>query len=105
MKFEIENFFLLGSPVGMFVSVYQPLESKVPQKLPKCKQFYNIYHPCDLIACRIEPIMQNETDILPPVLVPCYWNSGLNKASKMLKYMGSTLMQFITRTDNTGGND
>lgn len=95
MNFTIENFFLLGSPIGLFVSLYNK-ENYVRSQLPTVDNFYNLYHPSDLVASRIEPIMkhhnetstshssaeelllENEEEVLPPVLVPCYWNKGMN---------------------------
>ena len=118
LDFPIHNLFLLGSPVGMFCSVYSE-EAFVRSKLPTCQNFYNLFHPSDLVAYRIEPLIkqysyednsfkefspegglskrlgnkadysksiyelyeeEKDDDMPPPVLVPCYWNKGLNKA-------------------------
>jgi len=47
---------LLGSPLGLFKSVYSE-EDYIRNELPRCKQIYNVYHPADLIAYRIEPLL------------------------------------------------
>lgn len=94
LTFNLESLFLLGSPLGLFTSVYSS-ENFIRAKLPKCARFYNIYHPSDLIAYRIEPLLRidSESDGDPesvelPVLVPCYWNMGLNSA-QMIKFFFS----------------
>ena len=46
----------MGSPLGLFTSAYSE-ESYVRNELPKCKKIYNVYHPADLIAYRIEPLL------------------------------------------------
>lgn len=55
-------------------------------EIPNCKRIYNIFHPSDLIAYRIEPLIKSHADmpdpcpedVKPAILVPCYQNSGLN---------------------------
>jgi hypothetical protein len=66
--------------------------------LPTCENFWNIYHPSDLIAYRVEPVIRphpnlNEQDwenktVPPPVLVPCYWNKGMNYSQQLLMFVG-----------------
>lgn len=48
---------MLGSPVSCFVSLYNK-EQYIRDHLPTCDNFYNIYHPSDLVAYRIEPIIK-----------------------------------------------
>jgi hypothetical protein len=54
------------------------------------KNFYNLYHPADLIAYRIEPLLKCRREdpdpdhVLPPVLVPYYMNSGFNGTQKLI---------------------
>jgi len=55
--FPIKNLFLLGSPLGMFAAVYFE-ESFVRSKLPTVDEFYNCFHPTDLVANRIEPLVK-----------------------------------------------
>jgi hypothetical protein len=56
LDFEVENFFLLGSPLASFVTLVND-ENFVRSKLPTCCEFYNIYHPLDLVAYRIEMLI------------------------------------------------
>ena len=56
--FPIQNFFLFGSPLGMFAAVYFE-ESFIRSKLPTVEEFYNVFHPSDLVAARIEPLVKS----------------------------------------------
>ena len=47
----------MGSPLGMFVTTYFE-ESFVRDRLPTCEHFYNLYHPSDCIAYRLEPLVR-----------------------------------------------
>lgn len=93
LNFNLESLYLLGSPLGLFTSVYSS-ENFIRATLPKCARFYNIYHPSDLIAYRVEPLLrrgdesQDPKSVELPVLVPCYWNMGLN-SSQMIKFFFS----------------
>ncbi len=84
LGFQAESLFILGSPLGLFTSVYSK-ENFIRSVIPRCKRIYNVYHPSDLIAFRIEPLIKNSVydidpeEIKPPVLVPCYWNTGFNQ--------------------------
>ena len=55
LGFEIENYFLFGSPLGLFISIYND-EDFIKDRLPTCRHFYNIYHPSDPVAYRVEPL-------------------------------------------------
>ena len=55
--FPIDKTFLLGSPVGMFAAVYFE-ENFVRSKLPTVGDFYNLFHPSDLVANRVEPLVK-----------------------------------------------
>lgn len=70
LNFEPKNFFALGSPIGMFVIVrgLDTLGEKF--SLPTCPAFFNIFHPYDPIAYRIESLIKPEFGNLKPVLIP-----------------------------------
>lgn len=69
LDFEPVNFFALGSPIGMFLTVRGLEKIEETYQLPTCKRFFNIYHPLDPVAYRIEPMIIPELD-LKPVLIP-----------------------------------
>lgn len=56
LAFDVEDLFCFGSPVGLFLNVRgQKLDRDF--QLPRCRRLFNIYHPYDPVAYRIEPIM------------------------------------------------
>ncbi|KAM6916500.1 SEC23-interacting protein [Xenentodon cancila] len=71
LDFEPANFFALGSPIGMFLTVRGLEKIEETYQLPTCKGFFNIYHPLDPVAYRIEPMIVPDLD-LKPVLIPHY---------------------------------
>lgn len=56
LAFTVENLFCFGSPVGLFLNVRGQKITK-DFRLPTCKRVFNIYHPYDPVAYRIEPIL------------------------------------------------
>ena len=42
----------------MFAAVYFE-ESFIRSKLPTVEEFYNVFHPSDLVAARIEPLVKS----------------------------------------------
>jgi hypothetical protein len=45
LGFQVDCFFILGSPLGLFQSVYQTKDNYVRKYIPRVKNFFNIYHP------------------------------------------------------------
>ncbi|XP_023218251.1 SEC23-interacting protein-like [Centruroides sculpturatus] len=69
LKFEPSIFFALGSPISMFLTVRGLEKIGEDYRLPTCPFFYNIFHPFDPVAYRIEPLIDPSFN-LKPVLVP-----------------------------------
>uniref|UniRef100_A0A3B5L6D1 DDHD domain-containing protein n=2 Tax=Xiphophorus couchianus TaxID=32473 RepID=A0A3B5L6D1_9TELE len=55
----------------MFLTVRGLEKIDEAYQLPTCKGFFNIYHPLDPVAYRIEPMIVPDLD-LKPVLIPHY---------------------------------
>ncbi|XP_046907480.1 phospholipase DDHD2-like [Hypomesus transpacificus] len=70
LAFEPQAFFALGSPIGMFLTVRGLKRIDPNYSLPTCKSFYNIFHPFDPVAYRIEPMVLSPGQELPPMLIP-----------------------------------
>nr|XP_015828058.2 phospholipase DDHD2 isoform X2 [Nothobranchius furzeri] len=69
LAFHPQTFFAFGSPIGMFLTVRGLKRIDPNYSFPTCKGFYNIYHPYDPVAYRIEPMIVSEVD-LEPMLIP-----------------------------------
>uniref|UniRef100_A0A3Q3B4Q3 DDHD domain containing 2 n=1 Tax=Kryptolebias marmoratus TaxID=37003 RepID=A0A3Q3B4Q3_KRYMA len=69
LAFHPQTFFAFGSPIGMFLTVRGLKRIDPNYSFPTCKSFYNIYHPYDPVAYRIEPMIVSEVDV-EPMLIP-----------------------------------
>eukprot|EP01121_Diplochlamys_sp_Union-15-3_P001212 TRINITY_DN11075_c0_g1_i1.p1 TRINITY_DN11075_c0_g1~~TRINITY_DN11075_c0_g1_i1.p1 ORF type:complete len:205 (-),score=28.20 TRINITY_DN11075_c0_g1_i1:38-652(-) len=70
LTFEIDNLFIVGSPIAMFLSIRGTKPSH-EHALPHCRSVYNVFHPYDPIAYRIEPWIDKVTfQNNPPVTLP-----------------------------------
>nr|XP_057926894.1 phospholipase DDHD2 isoform X5 [Doryrhamphus excisus] len=69
LAFHPQTFFAFGSPIGMFLTVRGLKRIDPNYSFPTCKSFYNIYHPYDPVAYRIEPMIISDVD-LEPMLIP-----------------------------------
>ncbi|XP_044748560.1 protein retinal degeneration B isoform X4 [Coccinella septempunctata] len=73
--FEVSDFFMFGSPLGL-VLAYRKLATSEDKTSniarPNCIQVYNLFHPTDPVAARLEPLLSARFSILPPVNIPRY---------------------------------
>ncbi|XP_056630476.1 protein retinal degeneration B isoform X2 [Diorhabda sublineata] len=75
LEFEVSDFFMFGSPLAL-VLAYRKISSP-DDKLnnitrPVCLQVYNLFHPTDPVAARLEPLLSARFSILAPVNIPRY---------------------------------
>jgi DDHD domain len=70
LDFEVKNFFALGSPIGMFVTIRGIDKLGMDFRLPTCEGFYNIFHPYDPVAYRLEALVNPSLASIPPFLIP-----------------------------------
>uniref|UniRef100_A0A8D1MAG5 DDHD domain containing 2 n=2 Tax=Sus scrofa TaxID=9823 RepID=A0A8D1MAG5_PIG len=69
LTYKPEIFFAFGSPIGMFLTVRGLKRIDPNYKFPTCKGFFNIYHPFDPVAYRIEPMVVPGVEF-EPMLIP-----------------------------------
>ncbi|KAG8449203.1 hypothetical protein GDO86_016029 [Hymenochirus boettgeri] len=71
LKFKVENFFCMGSPLAVFLAlrgIRPGNRGNQDHILPKaiCNRLFNIFHPADPVAYRLEPlILKSYNNILP----------------------------------------
>ncbi|XP_043106501.1 phospholipase DDHD2 [Puntigrus tetrazona] len=70
LAFHPQAFFAMGSPIGMFLTVRGLKRIDPNYKFPTCKSFFNIFHPFDPVAYRVEPMILSQDVDLPPMLIP-----------------------------------
>ena len=124
--FSVENFFCLGSPVGLFqmlkgrtimarsvtagaatspMGEYPPntfdstssSDLPFPVSSPKCNQLFNIFHPADPISYRLEPLVSKEMAQLKPQPLP-YTKRGLFSSNGQIVGGISGIGQSVTRS-------
>ncbi|XP_011337475.2 SEC23-interacting protein isoform X2 [Ooceraea biroi] len=70
LNFHPRAFFALGSPIGMFVTVRGIDTLGENFTLPTCPAFFNIFHPFDPVAYRVESLINPEAHKFRPMLIP-----------------------------------
>ncbi|XP_040914645.1 membrane-associated phosphatidylinositol transfer protein 2-like isoform X1 [Toxotes jaculatrix] len=73
-EFEVTDFFLFGSPLGLVLALRKTVVPSldVSALRPACQQVYNLFHPADPSASRLEPLLDKRFHLLPPFSVPRY---------------------------------
>lgn len=70
LDFEPASFYALGSPIALFNAV-RGIQNLGPGfKLPTCSKFFNIFHPYDPVAYRLESLIDPDYANLRPVTIP-----------------------------------
>ncbi|CAI0556497.1 unnamed protein product [Linum tenue] len=81
LEFTVDTFFAVGSPLGVFLALRNIrigvgkgqeywMEENITEEIPACRQMFNIFHPFDPVAYRIEPLVCKEYINRRPVIVP-----------------------------------
>ncbi|XP_059213163.1 phospholipase DDHD1b [Centropristis striata] len=81
LKFKVENFFCMGSPLAVFLALrgIRPGNNTVQDHfLPTsiCKRLFNIFHPTDPVAYRLEPLILKHYSNIAPVQIHWYNTSS-----------------------------
>ncbi|XP_045152690.1 membrane-associated phosphatidylinositol transfer protein 2 isoform X1 [Echinops telfairi] len=84
--FEIADLFLFGCPLGLVLALRKTVipALDVFQLRPACQQVYNLFHPADPSASRLEPLLERRFHALPPFGVPRYQRYPLGDGSSTL---------------------
>lgn len=70
LHFAPAALYALGSPIAIFECIRGVESLGASFSLPTCKNFFNIFHPYDPIAYRIEPLINPVLRDLKPYLIP-----------------------------------
>uniref|UniRef100_A0A673YYK6 Phosphatidylinositol transfer protein membrane associated 2 n=1 Tax=Salmo trutta TaxID=8032 RepID=A0A673YYK6_SALTR len=74
LDFEVADFFLFGSPLGLVLALRKTVVPSIDVSAlrPACQQVYNLFHPADPSASRLEPLLEKRFHQLPPFCIPRY---------------------------------
>ncbi|XP_040916753.1 phospholipase DDHD1 [Toxotes jaculatrix] len=81
LKFKVDNFFCMGSPLAVFLALrgIRPGTScHQDHILPTsiCNRLFNVFHPTDPVAYRLEPLILKHYNNIAPVQI--HWCSATN---------------------------
>lgn len=68
LVFSPACFFALGSPISMFLTIRGFNSISEDYRLPTCQSFFNVFHPYDPVAFRIETLIDQEFTVKPVVI-------------------------------------
>nr|XP_032823820.1 membrane-associated phosphatidylinositol transfer protein 2-like isoform X2 [Petromyzon marinus] len=95
LDFPVSDFFLLGSPLALVLTLRRLAlpSNSLSQLRPACQQIYNIFHPADLSACRLEPLFDQRLTQIPPHRVPRY--PSLQMVERHSTLMASAIQRYF----------
>lgn len=81
LKFKVENFFCMGSPLAVFLALRGIRPGNTGDQdhiMPKsiCRRLFNIFHPTDPVAYRLEPLVLKHYSNIAPVQI--HWCNTIN---------------------------
>uniref|UniRef100_A0A0D9WAQ1 DDHD domain-containing protein n=1 Tax=Leersia perrieri TaxID=77586 RepID=A0A0D9WAQ1_9ORYZ len=129
LNFKVDTFYAVGSPLGVFLSLrnvrigigrgqdYWQNENIV-EEMPCCRQMFNIFHPFDPVAYRIEPLVCEDYISKRPVIIPYHrggkrihvgvqeftediaaWSQAVARQLKSLKVKAVAALLSLSRND------
>ncbi|RZF32862.1 hypothetical protein LSTR_LSTR009977 [Laodelphax striatellus] len=99
LKFEVENFFCLGSPLSVFLALRYPRGQHGYHLFPPtlCRRLYNIFHVSDPVAYRLEPLVVRDYSKIAPIQIRPY------NASHRTPYSEMPLELIVNQESGVGG--
>uniref|UniRef100_A0A3B4F8T2 Membrane-associated phosphatidylinositol transfer protein 2-like n=1 Tax=Pundamilia nyererei TaxID=303518 RepID=A0A3B4F8T2_9CICH len=99
-EFEVTDFFLFGSPLGLVLALRKTVVPTldVSALRPACQQVYNMFHPADPSASRLEPLLDKRFYLLPPCSVSRYQRFPLGDGHSALLALFETLKALYNST-------
>ncbi|XP_075974197.1 retinal degeneration B [Anticarsia gemmatalis] len=72
-EFEVSDFFTFGSPLSLILASRKISDDKIRDIMkPPVQQVFNLFHPTDPVASRLEPLLSARFTNLPPINVARY---------------------------------
>ena len=79
LGFQVDYLFNIGSPLSLFLTISHDKKIVPLDELGFIKGMFNIYHPHDLFAYRLEPVLSCMEKVRKPIEIPFYKNDGYRK--------------------------
>ena len=100
LQFKVSNTFMIGSPVAVFLMLrnqHEPLQEDY--SLPGCNRVFNIFHPYDVVAYRLEPLLHKENANVEPKIIT-HWQGGF-RVQYQTKLLWRKIVDNTMRTQKT----
>ncbi|GIY96481.1 protein retinal degeneration B [Caerostris extrusa] len=103
LEFEVSDFFMFGSPLGTVLAYRKMLtfdDKSSPPPRPSCSQVYNLFHPTNPCASRIEPLLSARFSQLSPINIPRYqkYPLGDGQPLHLLEYIQTNPHLFMGKS-------
>lgn len=94
LDFKVKNFYSIGSPTGVFKLIQrtkigfkedEPENTSTTFQKPECENLYNLFHVCDPISYRMEPLIELSMAQYQAANIS-HWSVGDGIASKVLEF-------------------
>ncbi|XP_067882442.1 membrane-associated phosphatidylinositol transfer protein 2-like [Heterodontus francisci] len=94
LDFEVSDLFLFGCPLGLILALRKTISPglDLSRLRPACQQIYNLFHPADPSAIRLEPLLAMDFHLIPPFIIPRYQKFPLGDGNSSL--LVDTLQSF-----------
>lgn len=116
LNFDTKKFFCIGSPVGLLKLIQRtkiaPFDSanssNVNNNQPKCEDLYNIYHSCDPVAYRMEPLIHPSLSSINHSILPHF--TEFDRITSKFLQISEEILDNLPKTEskpanvNNGGN-
>lgn len=100
IRFDVSHSFMIGSPVGVFLMLRgQSSDPFCIDSLPGCKRVYNIFHPYDPVAYRIEPLIESKNARVDPKIIT-HWKGGF-RVQYQTKMLWKRIIDETRKTQKT----
>lgn len=100
LDFRVANTFMIGSPLAVFLMLrnqHNPLDEDF--YLPGCRRVFNIFHPYDPVAYRIEPLISRDNSNVEPKIIT-HWKGGF-RVQYQTKLLWRQIVDNTMRTQKT----
>ena len=75
-QFDVSELFMFGSPLALVLAYRKANSNNQNSSLdlpnPNCNEIYNLFHPGNPIAARLEPLLSPSFSKVPPLNIPRY---------------------------------
>ncbi|XP_072044666.1 membrane-associated phosphatidylinositol transfer protein 2-like isoform X1 [Amphiura filiformis] len=108
VEFEVANFFMFGSPLGIVLAQRKTMKDEQEMGLPNkpvCGQVYNMFHKTDPSAVRLEPLLSAKFSLVSPSIVERYtkYPLGDGHSNNISDVVCQNHLIFLEDTFNPGG--